>query len=198
MSIFSSLTWTVPSGARAHGGRLSAVNVPTGKMIVLGEAPLMGALTGLLAIEVCSESKKNQQVRARIWTLYDSTGQDFINRIRHSLTKPFRATALNGSNPSTLLPYSRICADAPLSAQPVEHLQFWVDPQDALTHTAGLGSQWLEPLSCAPCDGLILTQLNHHMLSSDSMHELQVAGLLLDYSSLEDYWSDETPAQVFS
>lgn len=181
-------TSTFQSLLRSPGGLRSLVNVPTGRMIVLGEAPLLGVLTGQMALEVCEVLG---QPSARLWTLYNTTGPDVLSRIRKSFNQDM---AELGSTPS-ILPYYRICADAPAAAHPIEPLQFWLNPHDDLTQAAGLGSQWLEPLSFAPRNGLILAQLNSHMLSAESIGALKAAGLLIDHGNLEDHWTEQVPSQ---
>lgn len=181
---------------RSRGGLRSLVNMPSGEMIVLGKAPLMGALTGWFGVEVCS---RGPELSARIWTLYDHSGQDVLTRIRNSFTKgtPAIKTTVDPHS-SSILPYSRICADAPRSAFPVAPLHFWLDPLDELTQAAGLGSQWLLPLSFTPREGLILAGLNMHMLTAESMQQLQAAGLLIDHGNLEDQWAEPPSAPVLA
>lgn len=157
---------------------------------MLGETPLMGVLTGQLALEVHGQEL---QPTCRIWTLYDCSESDVLTRIRNSYAKVSQITP-SVATPSTFLPYSRICADAPVAALPSKPLQFWLEPNDELTQASCLGSQWLEPLNFAPRNGLILAQLNRHMLNADCMRALQTAGLLSDHENLKGHWIDPVSA----
>lgn len=157
------------------GGLKSLDITPKGRLIVLGETPLMGVIAGKIAIEVCDT---HTAPMAKLWTLYEDARFGL-----HTITGR-KAPSL------TLLPYSRICADAPHGLMTRDALQFWVNPQDPLTQYAGLGSQWLERITMTPRNGLWLTHLNVHMLNAKAMSELKHAGLLnaqSDFAEATDF-----------
>ena len=117
---------------------------PQRQLVILGEAPLLGAFTGYLAIELGPTSSK---MGARLWTLY---GKD--------------------AGASSMQAYGRICSNAPEGAAlPSNDLSFWINPSSQLTQVAGLGCEWLIPTKTHSRNGLERVQINTLMLGADAL-----------------------------
>lgn len=136
-------------------GLRSAQHAPERKLIVLGEAALLGALSGFLAIEVGPDGTTTG---SKLWALYESALWSFT---KHSDRRKMQQ-----------LPYARIDADAPLGTDVLDDLTYWIDPTDSLTCAAGLGSEWLIPVTAAPSCGLILAKINSLMLDAETVNIL--------------------------
>lgn len=140
-------------------GLRSAQQAPERKLIVLGEAALLGALTGFLAIEVGPDGSA---IGSKLWTLYESAPSSLLWSFGAHSNRP----------KIQQLPYARIDADAPLGTDVLDDLTYWIDPTDSLTCAAGLGSEWLIPVPTASSSGLIQAKINSLMLDADALNIL--------------------------
>lgn len=132
----------------------AAVCMAAAQLLILGQAPLMGAITGYLALEFGPQGGTSG---ARLWTLYDHEKGVFPWGQRETPTK---------------LPYARLCSDAPRGAPELAPLTFWVNPKDPLTQSAGFGAEWLDEVPCTPRNGLLMARLNPLMLDSAAITAL--------------------------
>ncbi|WP_371436212.1 hypothetical protein [Polaromonas sp.] len=142
-----------PAPPKQHlSGLRAQQHAPTNKLLILGQAPLMGAITGYLALEL---SPAGDARGSKLWTLYD-----------HEMG--FLPWPSRNGHIKQKTPYARLCADAPTGLGVPLPMTFWVNPLDELTMAAGFGAEWLLPIAGVPRSGLVLAQLNTLMLDADA------------------------------
>lgn len=139
-------------------GLRSVQQRPAMKVVVLGTTPLLGALTGLLAIEL---GASGTAAGSKLWTLYS-----------YEPTSLSRALGMAGPQPIQQAPYARLCADAPPGATEIDDWTYWINPHDPLTRAAGIGSEWLIPIETHPKCGLILARINRLMVTMETLQDM--------------------------
>lgn len=139
------------SKSYTHSKTQTRQSLPFGPLIVLGQTALHGTLIGFLAIELVRSD--DQPVKSKLWTL--------IENEHGTSCGDARAVAEQ-------VPYARLCVDTFTDTED-GILSFWIDPNDPLTNTAGLGSQWLLTEDRAPAGRFVLAKLNTLMLCSEAL-----------------------------
>ena len=109
-----------------------------------------------MAIELGSN---NSTTGGKLWTMYQADGGLWLDQNHQD---------------SRMLPYTRLCADAPFNVPRPLALTFWVNPLDELTQAAGFGSGWLQKKQTSQRMGLVLVKLNTLMLDAQTTDALNL------------------------